>query len=266
MGNSTETYHKDHWVEIEPDRLERYERMFQLDDDRADQVLAGVGAQGGETIVDFGCGPGFVANQLARLAGPDGHVHAVDVNADFVERARRLAAETGRSGRITVHHSLDEKVPLPNDSADRIYARNVLEYVPDADMVLAELHRILKPGGTMVASDSDFGFVVVAPLTPAETAELFGAAAPAFREPNIGRKLPGAFRRAGLSDVRTRVLTSVDERGHMRGMVENMIGYGLSFDRLTAERADELRSKLDAGMADGSYLAALPQWWVTGTK
>ena len=118
----------------------------------------------------------------------------------------------------------------------------------------------------MVASDSDFGFVVVAPLTPAETAELFEAAAPAFREPNIGRKLPSAFRRAGLSKVHTKILTAVDERGHMRGMVENMIGYALSFDRITTERAAELRTQLDAGMADGTYLVALPQWWVTGSK
>ena len=261
-----ETYHKDHWVAIEPDRFDRYEALFQLDDRRADIVLAPVGVTEGDTIVDFGCGPGYVATQLARLAGPSGHVHAVDVNEAFVARTRELADESGRGDQITVHHCPDEKIPLDDGTADRVYAKNVLEYVPDLDRVLKELHRTLTAGGTMVASDSDFGFVVVEPLTPAEITELFDAAAPAFKEPNVGRKLRGAFQRAGFADVDVAVTAAVDTAGRMRAVIENMLGYGLEFGRMTERRADELRAVLDAAIDDGTFLAVLPQWWVTGTK
>jgi ubiquinone/menaquinone biosynthesis C-methylase UbiE len=263
---SLDTYHKDHWVDIEPERLDRYEAMFRLDDRRADVLLAPVGVVPGEVVVDFGCGPGYVAAQLARLTGPEGHVHAVDVNASFVERARAVATEAGRAARVTVHHSLDERVPLPDGSVDRVYAKNVLEYVPDLQAVLVELHRTLRPGGTMVASDSDFGFVVIEPLDPAEVAELFQAAAPAFREPFVGRKLRSAYLQAGYTDVHVAITASVDTAGHLRGVVENMLGYGTRFGRMTAARAAELRAKVDDALTAGAFLAVLPQWWVTGRK
>ncbi len=259
-----DTYHKDHWAEIEPDRFDRYDQLFRLDPARAALQLASVDVQGGETVLDFGCGPGYVAVELARLGAAQ--VHGVDLNADFVARARQVVTEAGLADRVAIHHSTDETVPLPDASVDRVYCKNVLEYVPDVDATLAEVARVLKPGGTLVASDSDFGFVVVSPLTPAEVAELFEAAAPAFKDPNIGRHLPAAFRRAGLGEVKTSILTSADERGHLRVVVENMLGYGLRFGRLTDARAAELRAKIDQGIADGTYLAALPQWWVTGRK
>ena len=261
-----ETYHKDHWVHIEPDRFERYEKLFELDDRRGDIILGPVGVEAGETVVDFGCGPGFVASQLARLVGPGGHVHAIDVNEAFVARARELAEASGRADRVTVHHCPDERLPLADGLADRAYAKNVLEYVPDVDAVLGELHRVLRPGGAMVASDSDFGFVVVEPLTPAEVAEVFEAAAPAFREPNIGRKLRAAFLRAGFDDVDVAVTAAVDTAGRLRIVIENMLGYGRRFGRMPQARADELLARLDQAIADGTFLAVLPQWWVTGTK
>ena len=261
-----DTYHKDHWVEIEPDRLDRYNRLFQLTDHQADIVLAPVGVEAGETIIDFGCGPGYVAAHLARLTGPDGHVHAVDVNEAFVAGAREVVDASGYGSRVTVHHSADERVPVGDGIADRAYTKNVLEYVPDVDHVLGELKRTLRPGGRMVASDSDFGFVVVEPLTPAEIVELFDAAAPAFREPNIGRKLHGAFQRAGFTDVDVKVTASVDHAGRMRVVIENMLGYGRKFGRLTESRADEFRARIDQAIDDGTYMAVLPQWWATGTN
>ncbi len=260
------TYHKDDWVDIEPERFERYEELFQLDDRRADILLAPVGVEAGEVLLDFGCGPGYVAAQLARLAGQGGHVHAVDVNEDFVRRAREVAAEAGRADLVTVHHSPDERLPIDDGTIDRVYAKNVLEYVPDLDAVLAELHRTLRAGGRMVASDSDFGFVVLEPLSAHEVTELFEAAAPAFKEPHVGRKLRAAFMRAGFTEVKVEVTTSVDTRGFMRGVVENMLGYATKFGRMTEARAAELGRRVDDAVADGTYMAVLPQWWVRGVK
>lgn len=260
------TYHKDHWVEIEPDRFARYDRMFKVDPRYAPRLLAPVGVAEGETVLDFGCGPGYVAVELAQLVGPSGRVVAVDVNADFVARATEVAAEAGLSERITLHHVLDERLPLPDASVDRVYAKNVLEYVPDLGHTVAELVRVLRPGGTLVASDSDFGFVVVEPLSAAEVHELFDAAAPAFREPNVGRKLRGAYRNAGLEGVKVEVTVTPDERGNLRGVLENMLGYGTRFGRMSEGRADELRARLDRAIAEGEFFMALPQWWVRGTK
>lgn len=260
------TYHKDHWVEIEPDRFERYDQLFRIDPRFAERMLGPVGVQAGETVVDFGCGPGYVAVELARLGGPGTTVHAVDVNADFVERARVVVAEAGMADTVTVHHVTDERLPFADASVDRVYAKNVLEYVPDLAVTLTELARVLRPGGTLVASDSDFGFVVVEPLDVAEVRELFDAASPAFKEPNVGRKLRNAYRRAGLVDVKVDVAVTPDTRGTLRGVLENMLGYGTKFGRMTDARADELRARVDTAITDGDFFMALPQWWVRGTR
>ncbi len=121
-------------------------------------------------------------------------------------------------------------------------------------------------GGRMVASDSDFGLVVIEPLSPAEATELFEAAAPAFKEPYVGGKLISAFRRAGFADVRIDVTASPDPVGHMRGVIENMLGHGTRFGRMSEARAVELRSRIDEALVEGSYLAVLPQWWARGTR
>ena len=86
------------------------------------------------------------------------------------------------------------------------------------------------------------------------------------RWPLTGRKLRATYRRAGFADMDVDVTRAVDTTGRMRGVIENMVGYGLNFGRITEQRATELRACVDQAINDGTYLAVLPQWWVTGTK
>jgi len=264
--SSFDTYYRDHWVAIEPDRFARYDEMFRLDDRRADKLLAPLALAPGHTALDLGCGPGYVAAQIARIVGPSGHVHALDVNAEFVTRARAVAAEAGVEKRVEVRHLTSERFPLPDTICDRALAKNVLEYVPDVAATLRELHRVLKPGGQLTALDSDWAFVLIEPLTPDEIRELLAAAAPAFREPFIGRKLRAAFRRAGFRDVQVDVIASVDEKGFLRPVVENMLGYARKFGTLSETRCNELRGRVEAALANGEYLAVLPQFVVRGAR
>jgi ubiquinone/menaquinone biosynthesis C-methylase UbiE len=263
---SLDTYYKDHWVAIEPERFARYDAMFKLDDARADKLLAPLALAPGQTALDLGCGPGYVAAQIARLVGPNGRVHALDVNADFVARARAVAAEAGVEKRVEVQHLTGERFPLSDASCDRALAKNVLEYVPSVEATLRELYRVLKPGGTLTAMDSDWAFVLIEPLTPDEVRELFSAAAPAFREPYIGRKLRAAFRRAGFRDVQVDVVASADDKGYLRPVVENMLGYARKFGTMSDARCTELRARVEGAIASGDYLAVLPQFVVRGAR
>ncbi len=263
---SQETYFHDHWVTIEPERFAYYDALFQHPAAVLDRMLAPLGLTAGQVCLDLGCGPGHVAAAMARHVGPGGHVHGVDVNEPFLARAADVAAAAGVAGLCTFHHVTGEELPIVTGAVDRVVAKNVLEYVPDLGATLGEVARVLAPGGRLVAMDSDWGFVVVEPLAPEEVAELFRAAAPAFREPFIGRKLRAAFIDAGLADVQVTVVAATDTAGRTRGILENMINYGLTFGRLGPERATDLRTRLDAAMAAGTYLVVLPQFVVTGTK
>jgi arsenite methyltransferase len=228
-------------------------------------VLDRLGAQPGHVVVDLGCGPGYVTRAIAGRVGDAGHVHGVELNADFVERARANAAFAGVDGWTTIHHVVDDRIPIADGAADRALAKNVLEYVADLAKTLGEVKRVLRPGGRALAVDSDWGFIVVEPLTPDEVREVFTAAAPAFKEPYVGRKLRGAFIAAGFVDVTVEVQVLQDDEGAFRGIVESMLRYGRTFGRVSDDRTAAVLEKLDRAIGDGTYLAIVPQFVVSGT-
>jgi len=258
------TYYKDHWVEIEPERLEAYEQMFEWRPQSA-PLLEPAALAPGQTVVDYGCGPGGLAVELARRVAPNGRVHGVDLNKAFLERARARAKRDGVEALIDWHHTDGGRIPLDTDSADRLVCKNVMEYVPDVAATLAEFHRVVKPGGVAHVIDSDWGLLVVEPLGAERVAELFEAAKPAYRTPLIGRKLWGAMRAAGFSDVKVKILASADTKGLMTPIVFNMLGYARDSGRLSQASRDALVADLKKSLADGTFLLILPQFLVTGT-
>lgn len=260
-----ETYYKDHWVEINQERLARYEKMFVWHGGLT-PMLAPAQIEEGHTVVDFGSGPGHLALELAARVTDAGHVHGVDVNAEFVAAARTKAHDAGVEGWTSFHHSTDETIPLTDDTAHRIICKNVLEYVPDADATLSEAYRVTKSGGRIHAIDSDFGFIIVEPWSADTVREFFAAAGPAFQEPNIGRKLPAAFRRAGFVDVNISVIPYVDTRGAMIPMLHNMAGYIGEFETMPDQRVASLLTEAEEAVAAGEFMLILPQFLVTATK
>ena len=98
-----DTYYKDHWTDIEPERFERYKQMFEWSEDSR-PLLEPARISAGERVVEIGCGPGFTACEIANWVGPSGHVDGIDVNAEFIEFGRDLAKE----------RSLDKFSQLPS--------------------------------------------------------------------------------------------------------------------------------------------------------
>ena len=200
----------------------------------------------------------------ALRAGPQGCVHGVDLNREFLRRARVRAQSEGVAKQVQLHHAPDDRIPLPDGCADRLVCKNVLEYVPDVDATLSEFHRVVRPGGLAHATDSDWGMLVVEPLGPEAIAELFEAAKPAYRTPLIGRKLYGAFRAAGFSEVRITTTAPCDTRGLMAPILRNMAEYARASGRMPQSRIDALLADVQRAIEAETYLLVLPQFLVTG--
>ncbi len=256
-------YFQDHWREIEPERLERYELMFAWRPEQ-EALLAPARIQEGQTVLDFGSASGQLAVELARWVGATGHVHGADINAEFVARARERAEAAGLADRLTFHHLTGEELALDDASIDRVICKNVLEYVPDLDATLHELRRLQPRGALLHAIDSDWSFVVVEPWSPEVVDEFFRAAAPAFRDPNIGRKLRVALLRAGYREIEVAVQPVVDTTGLTQVLLQNMVGYIRQFETLPVERVEELMADVRRAVGAGEYLFVLPQFLVTG--
>ncbi|MFT5232566.1 MAG: SAM-dependent methyltransferase [Candidatus Krumholzibacteriia bacterium] len=100
-------------------------------------------------LVDFGCGNGAQTLQMAALAEK---VIGVDVDAAFLADFATSAEAQGLADRTAGHLLANGRIPLANGAADVVTSFTVLEHVPDEEAALAEMFRVLKPGGRLIIS------------------------------------------------------------------------------------------------------------------
>jgi len=261
-----DNYYRDHWVTIEPERLSRYREQFRINDANRPVFVDPFGAKEGETVLDFGCGPGYVSVELAKTVGPEGRVHALDLSEDLLAMAQENARAAGVDDRIEFHHVTDATIPLDDGILDRAVFKSVLLYVPDIDATLAEAHRALRPGGQIATQDTDFWLSACSAFSREEWREFLDAIVPAFKDPTMGRNLPGALRRSGFTDVTTTVNALADDEGMFRPVLENMLGYIRAFNGLPAEQLDSMVARADKAIAQNDWLLVINFFQVNGTK
>ena len=106
----------------------------------------------GEAVLDLGCGAGFDAIIAAFVVGPAGRVVGIDISPEML-----AIAETGRAeARLTnvgFGEAAVEALPFSNDSFDVALSNGVLNLVPDKPAALAEIFRVLRPGGRLQTCD-----------------------------------------------------------------------------------------------------------------
>ena len=261
---SEDTYYKDHWVDIEAERLERYEAQF-VWGPRGNKLIEPAAISTGQVVADYGCGPGYLSVELAKRVGPDGHVHAFDINADFVERTTRRVADEGLAERVTVTHLTTDMLPLDDDCLDRLVVKNVMVYVDDPLSSFREFRRVVKPGGKVHAIDSDFFMVAFDPIDPMDWRTMLDSAIHAFRTPAIGRKMYGLALAAGFTDVVVEVIAAPETSRRMFNFIQNMAGYareGGNHDEAVVQRVVDVAAK---ALENGTFFALNPQFLVTAT-
>jgi ubiquinone/menaquinone biosynthesis C-methylase UbiE len=253
---------QDHWVNIEPERMERYETMYQWNPaTEAFYAPAKVGP--GLTVGDFGCGPGHAAIEFAKRVGPAGHVHAFDINVEFIERTSARATENDLGSRVTVHLMDTARLPVDDASLDRILARNTIIYVNDPVETLTEFRRALRPGGIAHVIEGDWRLTAIEPVPTEDWQAIIEAASWAWPRPEIGRQLYGFARQAGFEEVSVQVMTSPDTSGRLNGMIRTVTGYAKEKGTISNDRVDSVLRIIEKAQSEGTYLAISPQFIVT---
>ena len=103
----------------------------------------------GEAVLEIGPGTGHALVALARAVGPNGRVVGIDISEKMVAITRKRLDSEGLPGRVDLRHDDARRLPWPDGTFDAVFMSFVLEqFAPDdVPLVLAESHRVLKPGG-----------------------------------------------------------------------------------------------------------------------
>lgn len=125
-----------------------------VDIGKAENELRLFGIGPGQTVLDFGSGPGHYSLAAARLVGDSGTVHALDLHPKAMEMVERKAAELNLSNVDTIYSDLH--TGLEEESVDAVILFNAMKGRSDIRLMLGELHRILRPGGAVHVKDSGF--------------------------------------------------------------------------------------------------------------
>jgi ubiquinone/menaquinone biosynthesis C-methylase UbiE len=115
----------------------------------------------GHTVLELGPGPGYFSVEVARRLGPEGRLVCVDIQPEMIGALRqRLLREGVTNALPMVGDALG--LPLADSSLDCAFLVTVLGEIPDRPKGLAELRRVLKPGGTLsiteILPDPDYQF------------------------------------------------------------------------------------------------------------
>jgi SAM-dependent methyltransferase len=121
----------------------------------ADFVLTSIGAT--DQVLDVGCGPGSITVGLARVAE---HVTGVDVDRTEFTDARAYAAQHGIDNVEFLEGSIYE-LAFPDSSFDICTLLSMMETLDDPLAGLAEVHRVVKPGGLVGASSIEYGGLIL---------------------------------------------------------------------------------------------------------
>jgi len=158
-----------------------------------------VGLRSGIRVLELGSGTGDQARELALRVVPDGEVVAVDYSQAMVSLATARHGESGLP--LTFEQGDVCDLRFPAGSFDACWTERMLCHLPDPSAALAEIARVLKPGGRLLAIDGDATATVVDCGDPALSAAMVAAIAAQTEHPAMGRELPTRLGDAGFVDV-----------------------------------------------------------------
>lgn len=211
----------------------------------------------------MGCGTGDDARALAGRVAPGGRVIGVDASAAMVTEARRRGGGEGLEFVVADAAALG----LPGDSADGARAERTLQHMEDPGAAVAEMARVVRPGGRVVVAEPDWGTLVADPGDPETMREVARAAAGRIRSGDVGRRLGGLLRAAGLAEVEVvaRVLVVTDAaRAELVFDIDGALEIAVRGGRVGAEAVGAWRDAWARASAEGACLAAMTAFMACG--
>lgn len=167
-----------------------------------------------QSLLDVGCGAGHWGRALAGVLPGDPLLAGVDIEPDFVDRARDQAASLGLSN-VDYRLGAAEKLPFPDDRFDLVTCQTVLIHVASPESALTEMRRVLRPDGVLVVAEPNnvagcLSYLMAEPRPEWDLIRrlvdfyhvcLVGKAALGMGDSSVGERLPALLQQAGYRDI-----------------------------------------------------------------
>lgn len=231
------------------------------------RVLELLAPVAGECVLDIGCGPGLLTRDLAFGVGPRGRVRAMDVSAPMVALAQRRCAGMDW---VTVERADAAALPFADAQADAAVITQVYEYVPDVAAALAELARVLRPGGRALIMDTDWESAVWASADNARMRRVVDVWNKHVPHAQLPRELHGLLRAAGLEVVAAHALPLLNvgdcKNTYSAGMTSIIAEFVAGRDGIGDGEARQWRDDLLARGESGEYFFSLNRYVFVATR
>jgi SAM-dependent methyltransferase len=220
--------------------------------------------QAGHRVLDAGCGLGQCVAELAGIVGPSGRAVGVDLSQAMIAKARSHCSRE----RLPVSFAVADvhRLPFADATFDASRAGSLLISVADPERALAELVRVVRPGGRVVVLDSDNDTLFVDTPWVEITRIIVHALTDGEFNGAIGRGLPRLFREAGLADVEVWTSVVLIDRHVTRLLLEGVVARLERAGRLTPVDAGQWWASVEQADAAGTFTAGKTVFVVAGTR
>jgi arsenite methyltransferase len=250
-------------LEFDERATRQIQRLYSTPDvvEQRERVLALLSPRPGEQILDVGSGPGFLVASMADLVGDRGAVHGLDPSTAMNAVARELVASRPWVS-IDVGDAL--ALPYPDATFDAAVSTQVYEYVADIPSALAELRRVLRPGGRALILDTDWDSVVWHATDRDRHQRIMTAWEEHLAHPHLPPTLPGHLRRAGFAVTGRRLIPLFNptyEPNTYSAMIMDVIAEFVGGrQNLAREDIDAWRHDLRTRAEDDDYLFSVNRY------
>jgi arsenite methyltransferase len=257
---------------FDQDAARKLEATYQTPDVIAQRAatLDALALQAGERVVDVGSGPGLLAAEMATQVGPAGRVVGLDLSDPMLALSRQRCGDQATSTCLRFLKADAVRLPFGDGVFDVAVSTQVYEYVPDVAAALAELHRVLCPGGRVLVLDTDWDSIVWAAGDPARMQRLLAAWTDRFADPHLPRSLSWQLQGAGFHLERREVLVlfnpQYDPDTYSVANGQIMADFAVTQGRMPPEEAQAWLRDLQRLGRQGRYFFSLNRYLFLATK
>lgn len=221
----------------------------------------------GASILEVGCGIGEDAIALAKLVGTKGKIIAVDRSRSMIEQA--IASVSSLNLSIEFCCADARQLPFQNNSFDGARVDRTLQHIAEAKTVIAEMARVVRLGGIIVAMEPDWETFMVNSDNRKITRQLLNFWCDSFPSGWIGRNLPKYFHQAGLTDIQVNPQTFVTTDFTLAEQIFDLVlttGKAKEAAIISPQEADNWLDELHSLEQKGEFFASFTALIVSGKK